>query len=60
VTSSGARESWTFANETAWGSNMIEPSSVSLSEEQVMLQGETALPSSVRRLGAASPLYPRR
>jgi hypothetical protein len=49
-----------FANEPAWASNMVEPSSMRFREEQVLLQGESALPASVSRLAASSPLYPRR
>ena len=59
VDSSGARTSTTYASEVAWGSNMIEPSSVKMSEEQVLLQGESEMPTSVNRLSASSPLYPR-
>ena len=29
-------------------------------EEQVLLQGESALPDSVSRLSTSSPLYPKR
>jgi hypothetical protein len=54
------RQSAAFANETAWASNMIEPSSVILKEEQVLLQGESAMPASVSRIKSSSPLYPRR
>ena len=50
----------TYANESAWGSNLIEPSSMRLKEEQVLLQGESALPTSVSRLSQSSPLYPRK
>jgi hypothetical protein len=39
---------------------MIEPSSMKLKEEQVLLQGEAAVPASVSRINASSPLYPRR
>jgi len=60
VNSSGVRESTTYACPSAWGSNMIEPSSVKMSEEQVLLQGESEMPTSVNRLSASSPLYPRR
>ena len=49
-----------FANEAAWASNMIEPSSMKLKDEQVILQGESALPTSVSRLSRSSPLYPKR
>jgi serine protease AprX len=58
--SDGTSASAAFANESAWASNMLEPSSMRLREEQVLLQGESALPTSVTRLVRSSPLYPRR
>jgi hypothetical protein len=33
---------------------------VQLKEEQVLLQGEAAMPASVSRINSSSPLYPRR
>jgi len=52
--------SWTYACEATWGSNLVEPSSVRMSEEQVLLQGEAAVPASASRLAPASLLYPRK
>jgi hypothetical protein len=60
VNASGARTSTTYSASAAWGSNLIEPSSVQMSEEQVLLQGEAEMPTSVNRLSSSSPLYPRR
>jgi hypothetical protein len=58
--SDGTSASMSFANESAWASNMVEPSSMRFKEEQVLLQGESALPASVSRLQASSALYPKR
>jgi hypothetical protein len=60
VNASGARTSTTYTSAAAWGSNLIEPSSMKMNEEQVLLQGEAAMPSSVNRLSSSSPLYPRK
>jgi hypothetical protein len=54
------RASATFANESVWASNLIEPTSMKLKEEHVLLQGEAAVPTSVSRITSSSPLYPRR
>ena len=58
--SDGLREGAAFANESAWASNLVEPGSMRLRQEQVLLQGESALPASVSRLSTSSPLYPRK
>jgi hypothetical protein len=58
--SDGLRIGAAFADEAAWASNLIEPGSMKLREEQVLLQGESALPASVSCLSTSSPLYPRR
>ncbi|HEX7317426.1 MAG TPA: S8 family peptidase [Pyrinomonadaceae bacterium] len=60
VMTDGLRASAAFANEPAWASNLVEPSSMRLKEEQVLIQGEAALPTSVNRLATSSPLYPKR
>ena len=39
---------------------MIDPASINANEEKVLVQGEEAIPSNVRRLTSASPLYPHR
>jgi hypothetical protein len=49
-----------FANQQMWASNLIDPSSTNVNEEQVMMLGEEAMPASVQRLSASSPLFPRR
>jgi hypothetical protein len=60
VNASGARMSWTYGCEASWGPNLVEPASMKMSEEQVMVQGEAARPASVKRLAATSSLYPRK
>jgi subtilisin family serine protease len=60
VPSSRARASLCFENEGVWASNMVDPASMQMDEEQVMIQGEEAMPIYVGRLSPTSPLYPRR
>jgi len=60
VSSMGVRDSTTYAAQAAWGSNMIDPTSVQFDDNQVILQGESAMPTSVGRITSSSPLYPHR
>jgi len=58
--STGAHQSTTYASQVTWASNMIDPTSVKFDDNQVILQGESAMPASVSRLDSTSPLLPRR
>jgi len=60
VSATGVRDSTTYASEVTWASNLIDPTSVQFDDSQVILQGETAMPTSVSRISSTSPLYPRR
>ncbi|HZB45310.1 MAG TPA: hypothetical protein VE360_08705, partial [Pyrinomonadaceae bacterium] len=60
ASAAGRRTGWSFENEGTWSSCLIDPRSASTNEEQVMVQGENALPYGIRRLSATSSLYPRR
>jgi hypothetical protein len=58
--STGSNSPMAFANQTTWASNLIDPSSITTSEEQVMILGEDAMPLNVQRLSSSSPLFPHR
>jgi hypothetical protein len=49
---------WSFDNEAIWASNLVDPSTVDIKAEQVILLGEDAVPVGVVRLSSASPLFP--
>jgi len=58
--SSGSTSALSFADQSTWASNLIDPTSVTANEEQVMVLGEDAMPLSVQRLSSTSPLFPHR
>jgi hypothetical protein len=49
-----------FDNEAIWASNLVDPGTVNIRPDEVILLGEDAIPVGVRRLADNSPLYPRR
>jgi hypothetical protein len=58
--SSGVMSGWSFTNEAVWASNLVDPGTVDIKAEAVVLQGEDAIPVGVLRLSGTSPLYPHR
>lgn len=58
--SDGSLKGCSFDNGATWASNIIDPDSAGGSGEQVMVQGEAAIPAEVQRLPNNSPLYPHR
>jgi hypothetical protein len=57
---SGAMSGWSFDNADIWSSNLVDPSGVDIKAEEVILQGEDAIPVGIHRLSSASRLYPHR